>query len=928
MHIKPKQTLSSICFFIVAAACGLLWTQTAFAQKKSLSNEEAMSAVRRMDAKIISENGNFVAYSTYPDRGNYEGCVWNALKDSTIRIENARTPQFSKDARWTFFRLLPTAVETANDKDKKLKNGLAIVNNETGEVIKIKNVGSYIPSNDGKWLAYFDISNKPEKPDKKVKKRPVGKQLVLRYLPEATEISLNDVATARFDSTSTYFAFSVNSVKAEQNGLYYINLKGQFALPKKIDVGKKIHVANLTWNNKQLSLAYTAGKENYCGAPDSVELKLWNPQDESTSVLVDKSKLAENLRIPYINDLKWTEDGNRLFFGTKLQSDTSEFFPEITYNDTNFYNIDTILTQTTMDLWHVKDPRIKTWQHVWWDSNKDMSFTAVFDMQNMRYVQLADSALPNVDYAENPNYTIGYDELPYLYKSTWDMDRIDIYKVNLQNGEKTLLVKEVYNPAYLSPLGNFIAFYNDKQWYLHNTQMNQTTCLTDKMSVAFYEEKDDHPREPDPYGIGGWLDNDEGLLLYDNYDIWLYTLNNIGTQAPLNVTDSEGRRAKTRYRIIRTNHKKPGFSRSEPIFLTKFDTWKKTHNIAELDLSIIGTTSVTEDTMWVNLVAKAREADKYIFTKEAYDVYPDLWYSDHNFLPADRVTNFDSTISQYTFGKMHLMDYVSAVGDTLQGYYIVPDDFDPSKRYPTVVFFYELQSDDAYRFSNGMMPWNNHLPTGPMYASDGYVLFFPDIRFQVGSPGQSSIDCLVPACRKLAQLGVTDSNAIGLWGHSWSGYQGAYIITQTDFFKCVIAGAAVGNMTSAYSGIRYGSGLTRQFQYEYGQSRIGGSLWDSLDSYIRNSPVFFANKVHTPILLEFGNQDDCVPWTQGMELFLALRRAQKDVIMIEYRDEPHHPHKYYNRLDYNIRMKQYYDHYLKGKPAADWIKKGIEYRGK
>lgn len=645
-------------------------------------------------------------------------------------------------------------------------------------------------------------------------------------------------------------------------------------------------------------------------------------------MLVDNSKIAETLRIPYINDLRWTEDGNRLFFGTKSLKDTTEFFPDITYNDTNFLNIDTILTQTRLDMWHIKDPRVKTFQHKWWDENKDKTLAAVYDMQNMQYIQLADSAMTDVAFVENPDYTVGYDESPYFYENTWNLGLMDVYRINLHNGEKTLLVKETYNHANVSPQGNYIAYFKDHQWYINNTKLNQTTCLTDKMDVKFYDEKDDHPITTDSWGMGGWLDNDEGLLLYDKYDIWLFNFNGGTAQAPLNVTDAEGRNTKTRYRIIRTDSKKPSFSRTEPMFLSKFDTWKKTCNIAELDLGIIGPTKVTEDTAWVNIIAKAREADKYIFTRETYDKYPDIWYTDHNFIPADRVTNLDSTLSGYALGKMKLMDYVSAAGDTLQGYYIVPNDFDPSKRYPTVIFFYEMQSDDAYRFCSGMMPWNNHLPSGPMYAGDGYVLFFPDVRFKVGSPGQSSIDCLIPASRKLAALGVADTNAIGLWGHSWSGYQGAYIITQTNFFKCVIAGAAVGNMTSAYSGIRLESGLPRQFQYENEQSRIGGSLWDSLDSYIRNSPVFFANKVHTPILLEFGDRDDCVPWEQGMELFLALRRAQKDVIMLEYRDEPHHPHKYFNRLDYNIRMKQYYDYYLKGKPAADWIKNGIEYRGK
>ena len=180
----------------------------------------------------------------------------------------------------------------------------------------------------------------------------------------------------------------------------------------------------------------------------------------------------------------------------------------------------------------------------------------------------------------------------------------------------------------------------------------------------------------------------------------------------------------------------------------------------------------------------------------------------------------------------------------------------------------------------------------------------------------------------MIDMGVADPKAIGLHGHSWSGYQTAFVVTQTDIFACSIAGAPVSNMTSAHSGIRWGSGLARQFQYEKTQSRIGGSLWEFPERYIENSPVFFADRIQTPMLIMFGDEDGAVPWYQGIELYLALRRLEKDCIFLQYRGEPHHPQKYANKLDYSIKMKEYFDFYLKGKPAPDWITKGVPYRGK
>ena len=203
----------------------------------------------------------------------------------------------------------------------------------------------------------------------------------------------------------------------------------------------------------------------------------------------------------------------------------------------------------------------------------------------------------------------------------------------------------------------------------------------------------------------------------------------------------------------------------------------------------------------------------------------------------------------------------------------------------------------------------------------------PDIRFEIGRPGFSATKCLVPGVQKLVDMGVADPDSIGLHGHSWSGYQTAFVITQTDIFAAAVAGAPVSNMTSAYSGIRWGTGLARQFQYEKSQSRIGGSLWEKPELYIENSPVFFADRIDTPLLIEFGDEDEAVPWYQGIELYLACRRLGKNCIMLQYRGEPHHLKKYPNKLDYSIKMKEFFDHWLKGEPAPAWMTEGVSYRG-
>ncbi len=160
-------------------------------------------------------------------------------------------------------------------------------------------------------------------------------------------------------------------------------------------------------------------------------------------------------------------------------------------------------------------------------------------------------------------------------------------------------------------------------------------------------------------------------------------------------------------------------------------------------------------------------------------------------------------------------------------------------------------------------------------------------------------------------------------GHSWGGYQTAYLATQTDMFACGESGAPVSNMTSAYGGIRWGTGMSRMFQYEKSQSRIGDTLWNARDKYINNSPLFFADKVNTPLLILHNDQDTAVPWYQGIELFVALRRLEKPAWMLNYNGEPHGVMGDANRKDFAKRMQQFFDHYLKGEAMPVWMADGL-----
>jgi dipeptidyl aminopeptidase/acylaminoacyl peptidase len=311
-----------------------------------------------------------------------------------------------------------------------------------------------------------------------------------------------------------------------------------------------------------------------------------------------------------------------------------------------------------------------------------------------------------------------------------------------------------------------------------------------------------------------------------------------------------------------------------------------------------------------------------MFQASRFDAYPDIWTAPGDFASPRKLSDGDAQRAPFNWGKSELIRYKSADGVPLQGIVIKPDNFDPKKKYPMIVYLYEKLSDTVHNFQN---PGPGTSVNFSYYASNDYVIFMPDIVYKTGYPGKSALKCVMPGVEAVVKGGFVDENAIGIQGHSWGGYQIAYMITQTNKFKAAAPGALVADMFSAYNGIRWGTGIPRQFQYERTQSRIGASIWDAPDKYMENSPLFSIRNVQTPVLMLHNDNDDAVPWYQGIEFYLSLRRLNKEVYFFNYNGEFHGLRKRQNQKDYSRRMKEFFDNKLKGSPAPEWMKNGIRY---
>jgi dipeptidyl aminopeptidase/acylaminoacyl peptidase len=573
-----------------------------------------------------------------------------------------------------------------------------------------------------------------------------------------------------------------------------------------------------------------------------------------------------------------------------------------------------------VDLWHWKDDYIQPIQKIRAEQDRNKSYRAVYNFNDKKFVQLGDETMESVSPSNDGSYAIGSDNRKYRVVSDYDPGFADYYLVNTSDGSRKPLLAKQRGSYSLSPAAKYAIYFDGKDWNSYSVADGRVANLTANINAQFFNEENDLPQSPGSYGIAGWTKDDRDVLIYDRYDIWQISPD--GTQAK-DLTDGVGRKQKIVLRYVRLDPKERSIDPDKPMLLQADN--EDTHDSGFFRDKV----NSNEWPQKLLMAAKdfgnptkARDADVLMLTASRFDQFPDLWVTSGDFHELKRMSNGDAQRAQFNWGTAELVAYKNTDGVPLKGLLLKPDNFDPKKKYPMIVYIYERLTQGLHTF-RPPAPGTSINPT--FYVSNGYLIYMPDIVYTVGYPGPSALKCVLPGIQAVVDRGFVDENAIGIQGHSWGGYQIAYMVTQTNRFKAAAPGALVSNMTSAYSGIRWGTGLARQFQYERSQSRIGGSLWDYPLRFLDNSPLFRADRVQTPLLMIANDEDDAVPWQQGIEFYLALRRLNKEVYMFSYNGEKHGLRKRINQKDYTRRLQEFFDHFLKGAPSPEWMEKGIPY---
>ncbi|TCV12559.1 prolyl oligopeptidase family protein [Sphingobacterium alimentarium] len=931
--MKEKFTSAALLLLIAAASQ---------AQQKPPIGHDAFDSWKSISTQTLSPSGKYIYYSISPQEGDAVTELKDQQNNLLYRRERGAMPRLTQDEKFFLSSVKPYFKETREAKIKKKKpdempkDSLAVFNIVTKETINLGPIKGWKTARLSKsFVAYQQELDLPSKQDTTTKtadkpadstktaarKAPAKKESVLILYNLATKdtVQLWKADTYYFDDNEKYLVFSKKGADKDTTniaGLYVYDLNNK--TQKKISNGKGTY-KNINFDDLSQRLVFAADKSPEKALTKDFKIYNFNWQTDTAHILIDKNSngIPSNWYVSGDANLSFSADGKKLFLGLAP-------IPKV--KDTTLVEFE----HAKVDIWHWQDDYLMTQQLVNVGRERARSFDAVYNFQSQKLIPLVDE-----DYGRLSTTTTSNEEWAITSRISKE-NRIatqwsygapqDIFLVSTINGSKKLIKENLLGQAILSPKSEQVMFFDMEKgtWSVYNINSQQEIPLSQGINVSFANEENDMPTLANSYGIAGWAEDGKGVYVHDRYDIWYFSFDG---KTKNNVTNGFGRENKIvlRTQLFRNTDPRVPFNvlnTKKPLLLTSFNELTKENGFFNINLSKKNSLKeiIQSKNSYKRLISNEKNSI-FALTRENYVEYPDL-YLTKDFSTFNKLTDINPQQKNYNWGTAELVKWTTPKGYAAEGILYKPEDFEPNKKYPIIAYFYETHTEGLYNYHEPA-PTPSRLMIS-YFVSNGYLVFSPDIRYQTGYPGQAAEEYINSGMKYLAQNAWVDETKMAIQGQSWGGYQVAHLITRTNMYAAAWTGAPVVNMTSAYGGIRWQSGMSRQFQYEKSQSRLGATLWENRDLYIENSPLFFMDKVTTPVAIMHNDNDGAVPWYQGIEMFTALRRLQKPVWLLNYNGDDHNLIQRQNRKDIQKRQAQFFDHFLKGKPAADWIKKGIK----
>jgi dipeptidyl aminopeptidase/acylaminoacyl peptidase len=908
MPRTPLRRLSAALLVVLAFAVAV------GAQTRPPIQPEDYGQWESLGGAQFSPDGKWLTYTIGRINGESELRIRSLSIDSTRVVPYGSRPAFSPDSKWLAYSIGYSEDErTKLEKAKKpVQNKLGLLELGTGKETVLEAIGSFSFPERGSWLLMRGYAPQGSKAK--------GVDLILRDLVTGRDTQFGNIAESAWQDEGSLLAMLVDTERKSGNGvLLYDPATGVL---RTLDSSTSSY-KGLSWKEKDDDLAVLRTREDEGYEDPTHDVLAWRNLTgrRSEAKTFDHAKVASfpaDMRIVDFRSLEWSDDAAMLFFGIKAWEKKPEK-PKRAEKDTTSAGgkREEADEPPGVEIWHARDVDIMPEQKVQAQRERQRNFLAVWHLDADRFVQLGNDLTEDVTLVKGQKKAIGTDGTPY------DPDRMfgpayeDVYLIDTATGQSTRFKEKLEYGYGPSPAGKYFLYLENDHYWVYDLAKGTHTNITKDVPTVFVDLKDDHTvTQKPPFRYAGWSKDDASILLYDEYDIW--EVRPDGSKAT-NLTGAAAERIVNRY--TRLDFEERFIDTSKPIYLSQYGEWTKKWGYARLRIGRPIERLVFLDKN-VGRLVKSKNTEVYGYTVQDFDDSPDLFVGGPNLADARQVTATNPFQSDYAWGHSQLIDFKNRAGQDLQGALFYPANYEPGKKYPMIVYIYEITSNTVHNYSTP----SERSPYNPaVFTANGYFVLQCDIVYRDRNPGLSAVDCVVPAVEKVLATGMVDRARIGLVGHSWGAYQTSFIVTQTDLFSAAVAGAPLTDLISMYLSIYWNSGGTDARIFEISQGRMEVPPWQALDEYMANSALFNITKLDTPLLVAFGDKDGAVDWHQGVELYNAARREGKPYVMLVYAGENHSLRLKQNQLDYHRRIQAWFGHYLKGDEAPKWISEGLSF---
>lgn len=898
------------------------------AEKKPLTHS-VYDQWQSVGATALSTHGLYTAWEVNPQEGDGTLYLRNNRTGITTAIPRGYRAQIDRGEQYAVALIRPTFAQTRAAKIKKKKaddmpkDSVAIVRLQDMSVTKYANVTGYKLGRENRTAVAFSLGKeKPAKPaadskDKKKKKKKAAPQtkpakdaahdMMVYYFATADTVRIAHAASYDINAQGTLLAY-VSRAEKNKHAMHLFDLRTR-------------EDQTLTGEARYMSVpqfAWGGDRFVYLSATDTVDTGSRHCDMYEYAVSgglrvaasrTDAEAVKSGWGLTENSAPSYSRDGKRLFVGLlpyQAPKDTTKYDFETA--EPNIWRYDADMVPPIFKTAEVKPGKQKR----------------LCVAEDGRLTPLARSIYDNIrltDRGDSP-YALSLDQTGRMLATQWDLQQpTALSLIDIHSAQRTPITDAHIEKVAMSPDTRHVVWYDQKlrQWMLWERATGKTRDISSQLGVVMYEEDQDTPEMPRPYAGANWTRDSRGVVIADRYDLWYVPVDG---SKPLCLTAGAGRRDSICYRYygVSLPEDPVGISLEKPLYLTVHNYRTKENGVAMTDFQGRLRTLLYSKNNYT-AIQKADSADVYTLRRGDFRHPNDLYVATPSEMT--QVSHINPWQKDYLWGTPELFAWKAYDGTPLQGILYKPENFDPKRKYPVIIYFYERNSHTLYNYMSPAP--SRSIVNIPYFVSNDYLVFVPDIVYKAGHPGESAYNCIVAGAETLARQPWVDGTKMAIQGQSWGGYQVAYLVTRTDMFAAAGAGAPVSNMTSAYGGIRWGSGMSRQFQYEHTQSRIGKDLWSGYDLYIENSPIFKLPNVKTPLLITHNNNDGAVPYYQGIEMFMGLRRLGKPAWLLEYNREAHNLALRKNARDLSVRLSEFFDHYLKGAPMPAWMQPDTPY---